>query len=221
MIGTTVGPDEILERIGEGGMGVVYKGRALLLNRTLALKFLPPDSAAGDDSRRRIVHEARAASALNHPSIVTVYEVAQADGRPYIAMEFVQGRSLDEIIGGRPLPLRTALDYGIQVADALSAAHAAGLLHRDLKPGNVMVPGAGLVKVLDFGLAKVVAIPSAPADATRLVLDKPESVEGVVLGTVSYMSPEQAEGRPVDPRSDIFAFGVLMYEMLTGRRAFQ
>src|SRR5262249_37261478 len=145
----------------------------------------------------------------------------QADGRPYIAMEFVQGRSLDEIIGGRPLPLRTALDYGIQVADALSAAHAAGLVHRDLKPGNVMVTGAGLVKVLDFGLAKVVAIPSAPADATRLVLDKPESVEGVVLGTVSYMSPEQAEGRPVDPRSDIFAFGVLMYEMLTGRRAFQ
>jgi Tol biopolymer transport system component len=221
MTGTTVGHYEILERIGEGGMGVVYKGRDLLLNRTLALKFLPASNAADDDSRRRIVHEARAASALNHPNIVTVYEVAHAGGRPYIAMELVQGRSLDEVIGGRPLPLRAALDYGIQVADALSAAHAAGIVHRDLKPGNVMVTGSGLVKVLDFGLAKIVAIPAAESDATQLVLDKPESVEGLVLGTVSYMSPEQAQGRPVDPRSDIFAFGVLMYEMLTGRRAFQ
>jgi eukaryotic-like serine/threonine-protein kinase len=221
MTGTTVGHYEILERIGEGGMGVVYKGRDLLLNRTLALKFLPPDNAAVDDSRRRMVHEARAASALNHPNIVTVYEVAHADGRPYIAMEFVEGRSLDEVIGGRPLPLRTALDYGIQVANALSAAHTAGIVHRDLKPGNVMVTESGLVKVLDFGLAKIVAIPAAAADATQSVLESPKTVDGLILGSVSYMSPEQAEGRPVDHRSDIFSFGVLMYEMLTGRRAFE
>ena len=157
MTGTTVGHYEILEKLGEGGMGVVYKARDVLLNRTAALKFLPADSADADDKRRRFVQEAQAASALNHPNIVTIYEVGQADGRDFIAMELVQGQPLDEVIGRKALPLGRAIAYGIQIADALAAAHAAGIVHRDLKPGNVMVADSGLVKVLDFGLAKLVA----------------------------------------------------------------
>src|SRR5262245_25103721 len=196
-------------------MGVIYRARDVLLNRTVAVKFLPADSAADADKRRRFLQEAQAASALNHPNIITVHEVGEAGGRDFIAMELVQGRSLRDAIEGKPLPLGTALSYGIQVANALAAAHAAGIVHRDLKPGNVMVSDSGFVKVLDFGLAKVVPIQTAAADATRTVLEGPKTVDGLVLGSVSYMSPEQAEGRPVDHRSDIFSFGVLMYEMLT------
>ncbi len=220
--GTTVGHYEILEKLGEGGMGLVYKARDVLLDRTAALKFLPADSTAADDKRRRFVQEAQAASSLNHPNIITIYEVGQADGRDFIAMELVQGRPLDEVIGRKALPLGTSIAYGIQIADALAAAHAAGIVHRDLKPGNVMIADSGVVKVLDFGLAKLVARASSASDATRTMLDEnPRTVNGTILGTVSYMSPEQAEGKPVDPRSDIFSFGALCYEMLTGRRAFQ
>jgi serine/threonine protein kinase/Tol biopolymer transport system component len=220
--GTTVGHYEILEKLGEGGMGLVYRARDVLLDRTAALKFLPADSAAADDKRRRFVKEAQAASSLNHPNIITIYEVGQADGRDFIAMELVQGRPLDEVIGRKALPLGTSIAYGIQIADALAAAHAAGIVHRDLKPGNVMIADSGVVKVLDFGLAKLVAPASSAPDATRTMLDEnPRTVDGTILGTVSYMSPEQAEGKPVDPRSDIFSFGALCYEMLTGRRAFQ
>ena len=221
MTGTMVGHYEILEQLGEGGMGVVYKARDVLLNRTAALKFLPTDGAEAADKRRRFVQEAQAASALNHPNIVTIYEVGQADGRDFIAMELVQGRPLDEVIGRKALPQGKSIAYGVQIADALAAAHAAGIVHRDLKPGNVMVADSGLVKVLDFGLAKLVARASGGSDATRTVLaDSAKTAEGLILGTVSYMSPEQAEGRPVDHTSDIFSFGALFYEMLTGRRAF-
>jgi Tol biopolymer transport system component len=220
MTGTTVGHYEILERLGEGGMGVIYRARDVLLNRTVAVKFLPPDSAADADKRRRFLQEAQSASALNHPNIITVHEVGEAGGRDFIAMELVQGRSLHDLIDGKPLPLGTALAYGIQIAGALAAAHAAGIVHRDLKPGNVMVSDAGFVKVLDFGLAKVVPIQTAAADATKTILESPKTADGLIIGSVSYMSPEQAEGRSVDHRSDIFSFGVLMYEMLTGRRAF-
>jgi Tol biopolymer transport system component/predicted Ser/Thr protein kinase len=221
MTGTMVGHYEILEQLGEGGMGVVYKARDVLLNRTAALKFLPADGAEADDKRRRFVQEAQAASALNHPNIVTIYEVGQADGRDFIAMELVQGRPLDEVIGRKALPQGRSIAYGVQIADALAAAHSAGIVHRDLKPGNVMVADSGLVKVLDFGLAKLVTRASDASDATRTVLgDSPKTAEGLILGTVSYMSPEQAEGRPVDHTSDIFSFGAVFYEMLTGRRAF-
>ena len=222
MTGTTIGHYEVLEKLGEGGMGVVYKGRDVLLNRTAALKFLPPDSAGADDKRRRFLQEAQAASALNHPGIVTIYEVAKSGDADFIAMEFVQGRPLDEAIGKKPLPLGKAIAYGIQIADALAAAHAAGIVHRDLKPGNVMIADSGQIKVLDFGLAKVVGPGSTASDATGTMLDvSPRTAVGTIVGTVSYMSPEQAEGRPVDHRADIFSFGAVLYEMLAGRRAFQ
>ena len=170
--GTTVGHYEILEKLGEGGMGLVYKARDVLLDRIAALKFLPADSAAADDKRRRFVQEAQAASSLNHPNIITIYEVGQADGRDFIAMELVQGRPLDEVIGRKALPLGTAIAYGIQIADALAAAHAAGIVHRDLKPGNVMIADSGVVKVLDFGLAKLVARAPSASDGTRTMLDE-------------------------------------------------
>jgi serine/threonine protein kinase len=221
MTGTNVGHYEILEKLGEGGMGMVYKARDVLLNRTAALKFLPPESAAEDDKRARFVQEAQAASALNHPNIITIYEVGQAGDRDFIAMELVQGQALDREIGRKALPIEKAVAYGIQIADAFAAAHAAGIVHRDLKPGNVMLGGSGVVKVLDFGLAKLVTSGAPVSDATRTILaGGPKTADGAILGTVSYMSPEQAEGKPVDHRSDIFAFGALLYEMLTGRQAF-
>jgi Tol biopolymer transport system component/predicted Ser/Thr protein kinase len=225
MTGTTVGHYEILEKIGEGGMGQVYKARDVLLNRIAALKLLPAESAGvvnHDDRRQRFLQEAQAASALNHPNIVTIYEVGRAEGRDFIAMELVQGRPLDEVIGAKPLPIDNVIAYGVQIADALATAHAAGIVHRDLKPGNVMVSESGVVKVLDFGLAKITAPVSNDSDATRTVFAaSPKTTEGMILGTVSYMSPEQAEGKPVGPGTDIFSFGALLYEMLTGRRAFQ
>jgi Tol biopolymer transport system component/predicted Ser/Thr protein kinase len=222
MTGTTIGHYEVLEKLGEGGMGVVYKARDVLLNRSAALKFLPRDSAGADDKRRRFLQEAQAASALNHPGIVTIYVVSTSGSEDFIAMEFVHGQPLDEAIGKRPLPLGKAIAYGVQIADALAAAHAAGIVHRDLKPGNVMVADAGQIKVLDFGLAKLVGPTSTSTDATGTMLDvSPRTAVGTIVGTVAYMSPEQAEGRPVDHRSDIFSFGAVLYEMLTGRRAFQ
>jgi Tol biopolymer transport system component/predicted Ser/Thr protein kinase len=224
MKGTTVGHYQILEKLGEGGMGVVYKARDVLLNRTAALKFLPVDSAdhaEPDEKRRRFVQEAQSASALNHPNIITIYEVAQAGERDFIAMELVQGQPLDKMIGRKGLPLGTAIACSIQIADALAAAHAAGIVHRDLKPGNVMVGDSGRVKVLDFGLAKLMAGASSTPDASQTMLaESPKTVRGTIIGTVAYMSPEQAEGKPVDHRSDIFSFGAVLYEMLTGRRAF-
>ena len=222
MTGTRIGHYEILEKLGEGGMGLVDKARDVLLNRNAALKLLPDEGADADDKRRRFLLEAQAASALNHPNIVTIYEVGQEDGRDFIAMELLQGQRLDEAIARRALPLKTAMAYAIQIADALAAAHAAGIVHRDLKPGNVIVADSGVVKVLDFGLAKLVMPTSSASPATETVLAaSPKTTEGTILGTVSYMSPEQAEGKPVDHRSDIFSFGAVVYEMTTGRRAFQ
>ena len=170
MVGTTVGHYQILERLGEGGMGVVYKARDVLLNRTAALKFLSADSADADDKRHRFVQEAQSASALNHPNIITIYEVANAGERDFIAMELVQGQPLDQMIGQKGLPFERAVTYAIQIADALAAAHAAGIVHRDLKPGNVMVADSGLVKVLDFGLAKLMPGASNNSGATRTLL---------------------------------------------------
>jgi Tol biopolymer transport system component len=225
--GHTLGHYRIESKLGEGGMGVVWKARDIHLDRFVALKVLPAEKLADPDRKRRFVQEAKAASALNHPNIITIYDISRTSAdehaSDFIAMEFVNGKALDQLIPRKGLRLNDALKYAIQVADALAAAHAAGIVHRDLKPGNVMVNENGLVKVLDFGLAKLTEHGGATSEFTRTetVADTPRTDEGVILGTVSYMSPEQAEAKSVDARSDIFSFGALLYEMLTGRQAFQ
>jgi eukaryotic-like serine/threonine-protein kinase len=213
----------LLERIGQGGMGVVYRARDTQLDRFVALKIIPRAVHPDDERKRRFLHEARAASALNHPNIVHIYEIGEEDGTDFIAMEFVAGQRLDERITGKGLPVGEVLSYSMQIADALAKAHAAGVVHRDLKPSNVMITPDGLVKILDFGLAK--HIPGADSDelADTLTIQRadPETGDGLIVGTAAYMSPEQAEGRQLDGRSDIFSFGALVYEMLTSRRAFR
>ena len=218
MIGRRLGHFEITGAIGAGGMGVVYKATDLKLQRTVALKLLPPELAADRDRRTRFEREARAASALNHPNIVTVHEIDSADGVDFIAMELVEGETLDAAIE-RGLAADQALGYAAQIGEALAAAHAAGIVHRDLKPRNVIVKPAGQVKVLDFGLAKRVGRGLVDSHAPTASAE-PQSAVGSVAGTVAYMSPEQAEGKPLDARSDIFSFGIVLYEMLTGRRPF-
>jgi serine/threonine protein kinase/Tol biopolymer transport system component len=219
-IGRTVSHYEITGKLGEGGVGVVYKARDSRLKRFVALKVLPPEKVADADRKRRFVQEARSASALNHPNIVTVYDIGQSDGVDFIAMEYVEGKTLDGLIGRKGLKLNKALNYAIQMADALAKAHAAGIVHRDLKPGNVMVTPEGRVKVLDFGLAKLTeTAPVSEGDTTTT--QQPTTEPGLIVGTASYMSPEQAGGKKVDARSDIFSFGSVLYEMLTGRRAFR
>jgi Tol biopolymer transport system component/tRNA A-37 threonylcarbamoyl transferase component Bud32 len=219
MIGQRLLHYEITEKLGEGGMGVVYKARDTHLDRFVAIKVLPADRVADEDRRRRFVQEAKAASALNHPSIVTIHDIAEADGVDYIAMEYVQGRTLDQLIGRKGLKLPEALSFSIQITDALAKAHAAGIVHRDLKPFNIMVTDEGRVKILDFGLAKLTQPEPEEDDATRTL--RPTTEEGAIVGTVAYMSPEQAEGKKVDARSDIFSFGSVFYEMLTGQPAFK
>jgi serine/threonine protein kinase len=211
---------QILEKLGEGGMGVVYKARDTHLDRFIALKILPAEKVADLDRKRRFVQEAKAASALNHPHIVTIYDIDEADGVHFIAMEYVDGKTLDQLIPRHGMRLNEALKVAVQMADALAAAHEAGIVHRDLKPGNLMVTDKGQVKVLDFGLAKLTEkLPISAEDATLTA--KPDTEEGKILGTVAYMSPEQAEGRKVDARSDIFSLGSVLYEMMTGEKAFQ
>jgi Tol biopolymer transport system component len=222
--GQTISHYRIVERSGGGGMGVVWKARDTRLDRFVALKFLPAAKMSDPERKRRFVLEARAASALNHPNIVTIYDIGQAgpegQSADFIAMEFVAGKALDQLIPRKGLRLNEALHYATQVADALAAAHAAGIVHRDLKPGNVMVNGDGCVKVLDFGLAKLTEQSGAAEFARTEVTEAPKTGEGTIVGTVSYMSPEQAEGKKVDARTDIFSFGAVLYEMITGRRAF-
>jgi Tol biopolymer transport system component/tRNA A-37 threonylcarbamoyl transferase component Bud32 len=218
LVGRVVSRYEILEKLGEGGMGVVYKARDTKLGRFVALKFLEAHRAVDAERRQRFAQEAQALSALNNPHIVTIHDVDEVDGLVFIAMEHVEGQTLSERIGRRGLPLRDSLQLGSQIAGALAQAHARGIVHRDLKPSNVVVTPEGVVKVLDFGLAKLVD--SEPSDdATTGV--RPATDEGTVVGTAAYMSPEQAQGRPVDARSDIFSFGSVLYEMVTGRRAFR
>jgi eukaryotic-like serine/threonine-protein kinase len=227
MVGRTILHYEIVEKLGEGGMGVVYKARDTHLDRFVAIKVLPPENVADAERKRRFVQEAKSASALNHPNIITIYDISSDDGIDFIAMEYVAGKALNQLITRKGLPLGEALKYAVQIADALAAAHAAGIIHRDLKPGNVMVGGApersGSVKVLDFGLAKLTdRVDSSDRELTATIGhdDAPATGEGTIVGTISYMSPEQAEGKKVDGRSDIFSFGALLYEMVTGRRAF-
>ena len=228
MTGQTIGHYKILEQLGVGGMGVVYKALDTHLDRFVAIKVLPPDIVADTERKRRFVQEAKAASALNHPNIITIYDIASENGTDFIAMEYLPGKALNQLISRKGLPLGEALKYAVQIADALAAAHAAGIIHRDLKPGNVMISGtperAGFVKVLDFGLAKLSdKVESTEREFTETMRqdNAPVTDEGTIVGTVSYMSPEQAEGKKVDARSDIFSFGALLYEMVTGQRAFQ
>ncbi|MCG6919840.1 MAG: serine/threonine-protein kinase, partial [Acidobacteria bacterium] len=222
MIGKKLAHYEILQQLGEGGMGVVYKARDTHLDRFVAVKVLPAEKVSDPERRRRFEQEAKSASALNHPNIVTIHDIAEADGVSYIVMEYVAGRTLADVIPRRGLSLSNALAYAIPAADALAAAHAAGIVHRDLKPANVMVGDDGRVKVLDFGLAKLVEADEASSDdALTLATAEHKTAEGLLVGTVGYMSPEQAEGKRLDARSDVFSFGAVLYEMLTGQRAFR
>jgi Tol biopolymer transport system component/predicted Ser/Thr protein kinase len=221
MIGRTIDRYQVVEALGQGGMGVVYKARDTLLDRFVALKVLPPDKSSDPERRRRFLHEAKSASALNHPGIVAVHDVRTVDGQDVIVMELVEGETLEQLLARKRLALGETLGLAARIADAVARAHAAGIVHRDLKPSNVMVTADG-VKVLDFGLAKLTEAAFAGEDAPTLEQGEPSLTrERVILGTLAYMSPEQASGRPVDARSDIFAFGVLLYEMLTGRHPFR
>jgi len=217
--GSRLGPYEILSPLGAGGMGEVYKARDTRLSREVAVKVLPADLSGDADRRARFEQEARSASALNHPNIVTLYDIGTQDGALFIAMEMVEGRSLRELMAGGSLPVRKLLDISVQMADGLAKAHSAGIVHRDLKPENVMVTRDGVAKILDFGLAKTTSTTS-DREASQLATETGTS-PGVVLGTVGYMSPEQAAAQPLDFRSDQFAFGSILYEMATGKRAFQ
>ena len=224
MIGETLGHYEIVKKVGSGGMGVVYKARDLHLDCFVALKILPAEKVADPDRKRRFVQEAKAASALNHPNIIHIYDIASDAGVDFIAMEYVEGKTLDERIGHRGHPLNDTLKHAVQIADALAKAHSAGIVHRDLKPSNIMVNEDDAVKILDFGLAKLteqVIASEFASTATMEAGEKPITEKGVIVGTVAYLSPEQAEGKQVDTRSDIFSFGSVLYEMITGRRAFQ
>ena len=223
--GTKLGPYEILSAVGAGGMGEVYKARDTRLNREVAIKVLPPSLTQDPERLRRFELEARAASALNHPNIAVIHDIGEHEGQPYLVMELLEGTTLRERIMAAPLPVDELLDLAIQIADALVAAHAKGIVHRDIKPANLFLTSRGPIKILDFGLAKVVARrgsdPSAVAPPTAtFAAEEHLTSPGVAMGTVAYMSPEQARGEDLDARSDLFSFGAVLYEMATQRQAF-
>lgn len=208
MIGKAISHYKILAKIGEGGMGVVYKAEDTKLKRIVALKFLPPEWTRDQEAKQRFIQEAQAAAALDHPNICTVYEINEAEGKTFIAMAYIEGQSLKDKLASGQMDIDEALDIAIQVVEGLKRAHAKGIVHRDIKPANIMLSGDGLAKIMDFGLAKL----EWGVDLTKTA---------TILGTAAYMSPEQAKGQQVDHRTDIWSLGAMLYEMLSGKRPFK
>ncbi|HWX38636.1 MAG TPA: serine/threonine-protein kinase, partial [Candidatus Sulfotelmatobacter sp.] len=221
--GTKLGPYAIQATLGAGGMGEVYRARDTRLGRDVAIKVMPASFASDADRLRRFEQEARAVAALNHPNILAVHDIGTQDGIPYIVTELLEGRTLREQLNDGAMPVRKALDYAQQISEGLAAAHSRGIIHRDLKPENVFCTKDGRVKILDFGLAKQNVSPAAHLDATMNGATMPDVLTepGLVMGTVGYMSPEQVRGLPADHRSDLFSLGAILYEMLSGKRAFK
>jgi serine/threonine protein kinase len=215
--GSRIGPYEVLSRLGAGGMGEVYRARDTRLGREVAVKILTQDAAADDDRLRRFISEAKTVSALNHPNILTLHEIGESPQGPYLVTEVVEGETIRQRMARQNIPLSEALDLAAQTADGLAKAHEAGIIHRDIKPENLMVTRDGYVKILDFGLAKL----RKQEDSTIVGSDPTMTAAGILVGTPAYMSPEQLHGLPADARSDLFALGVVLYEMVGGRNPFR
>ena len=219
--GTQLGPYEVLSPLGAGGMGEVYRAKDARLGREVAVKVLPRGLATAPDRLRRFEQEARAAGMLNYPNIMAIYDIGTHEGSPYLVSELLEGETLRDRMGGKPLSVRKSVDYGLHTARGLAAAHEKGIIHRDLKPENIFVTKDGRIKIFDFGLAKLTLpeLPRAIGDQDSTVAD--QTIPGAILGTVGYMSPEQVRGQSADHRSDIFSFGAILYEMISGNRAFR